>query len=165
MIDSFCDFRVKVRAGNDSRGPQGARSFFRERILEGEETIKAKLAEFFVVRLSIRLVRLRHLHFRARTRESVRFSRTEIESRCCAHAALCFSLLSRLSAGIFRAADDLRTTTTTRKDCLQNCTGRETRRTQKRTTRTRETKMKRDRDVINEAPSLRFFSRGNSGEQ
>jgi len=137
---------------------------------KARKTIKAKLAEFFVVRLSIRLVRLRHLHFRARTRKSVRFSRTVIESRCCAHAALWFLPTFEILSWYlpcWRPADDLRTTATTRKeDCLTKLygAGNEENTEGDHTDSRRETNMERN-VVIGEAPFLRFFSRESSGKR
>jgi len=121
------DWNAAAGTGNDPRVLQGARSFFYERILDRRRGNDKGLAESFVVRLSIRLVKSRHLHFRARA--GVPFSDGDWIERCCVLAALSFSLLSRTPSWhllCWRPVDDhLRTTmTTTRKeDCLQNCIG------------------------------------------
>lgn len=89
-----------------------------------EETIK-DFAESFVVRLSIRLVRSRHLHFRARAGVLGRRLNREM---LCSRSPLLLPTFETSSWHLlcWRPVDDhLRTTmTTTRKeDCLQSCIG------------------------------------------
>lgn len=119
------EMRIVTRAGT-ILAPCKARglSLAGEFSIGNEKTAKARLAESFVVRLSIRLVRSRH--FRARKRRNrLALSDEDRESRCCALAVLSFSLLSRFSAGIFRAGVLTIIFERRRKTgCLQNYTDR-----------------------------------------
>lgn len=96
------EMRIVTRAGTILASCKArSLSFAGEFPIGNEKTAKAKNLRnpSWCVCLSVWLGRDIFAH----ERRTVRLSQMEIESRCCALAVLSFSLLSRLSAGIFRA--------------------------------------------------------------